>query len=170
MAQPQQDFRLETLISAAIVRCQSTPKISTLSFADMQFLGQKIQEKAKLLKIDVVCSIVDKNGVQRFYFAMPNALLVSQTLAYQKAYTAVAMQMPTDKLNPLIQPNQPLFSLTQNSNITGIGGGFPCWVGQELVAGIGVSGGSVAQDMQIVWEAIEDFCLAKFRLDVVKGY
>lgn len=42
---------------------------------------------------------------------MDNALLVSHTLAPQKAWTAVALKMPTHELATLVQPGGDLYGL-----------------------------------------------------------
>lgn len=162
---------LDKWIEESIMACQSHLTLSSpepvFGFAEMMFLAQKILEQAKQFSVPIVLSIVDEKGAPRFYYSMPNSLVVSQPLAFQKAYSAVAMEMPTDKLNALLQPGKSLYGLAQNNpNITGIGGGFPCRINGKLVAGIGVSGGTVIQDMQIVWDAVEQFCLSRFRLDL----
>jgi uncharacterized protein GlcG (DUF336 family) len=55
-------------------------------------------------------------------------------------------------MTPLVQPGQPLYTLTSvaGGRYVALGGGVPMRVGEELVAGVGVSGGTTEQDITIV--------------------
>ncbi|MFM8319851.1 MAG: cob(I)yrinic acid a,c-diamide adenosyltransferase [Chloroflexota bacterium] len=107
--------------------------------------------KAEALGVPMVLSIVDQNGDVIQTRRMDNALVVSITLAPNKAYTAAAVRMPTEALNQLTQPGQPLFDLQANlPRITPVGGGLPlCGKDGQLVGAVGVSGGSVEQDIAV---------------------
>ncbi|MDH2926653.1 hypothetical protein A1D19_05755 [Lonepinella koalarum] len=158
---------LEQTILQSIERVQSEQHNRMLTFDEMVLLATNVEKTAQEMGIDVVFSLVDKNGLQRFYFAMPNTLLVSHQLAFQKAYTAIAMKMPTHQLNAMLQPHADLYLLSQNNpNITGIGGGFLCKRNGSIVAGLGVSGGSVEQDMAILRKAVEKFCLGNYFITI----
>lgn len=142
---------------------QSTA-VKELSFGEMMLLASIAEKHAKNIGIDIVFSLVDKYGLQRFYFAMPNALLVSHTLATKKAYSAVAMKMPTHQLAQIMQPNTALFGVESIANICGVGGGFPCLHNNVIIAGIGISGGTVEEDMLIATNTLQEFSQQYFSL------
>ena len=79
------------------------------------------------------------------------ALLGSVDVSAGKAYTANAFQMPTHELGQAARPDGPLYGLDASApgQIVLFGGGFPYVVNGEVVGGIGVSGGTVEQDMDI---------------------
>ena len=64
--------------------------------------------------------------------------------------------MSTAELTALVEPGQPLFSLTSagGGRYVAFGGGVPIIVGQEMVAALGVSGGTSDQDSEIAGAAI----------------
>jgi uncharacterized protein GlcG (DUF336 family) len=90
---------------------------------------------------------------------MDNALLASLDIAVNKAYTAVALKISTDELAKVAQPGGPLFGIntTDGCRIVIFGGGYPLKKGDEIVGGIGVSGGSVDEDMACAGAALEHF-------------
>ena len=83
---------------------------------------------------------------------MDGALLASVDISHGKAYTAVALKMSTEKLASLTQPGQMLFGIntTDNGRLVIFGGGLPIIENGQVVGGIGVSGGSVEQDVAVV--------------------
>jgi uncharacterized protein GlcG (DUF336 family) len=56
-----------------------------------------------------------------------------------------------------VQPGQPLYPLgtVAEGRFCAMGGGVPLTSGGKVVAGVGVSGGSVEQDMAIVEAALQ---------------
>lgn len=87
---------------------------------------------------------------------MPDALLVSSELAPKKAWTAVAMKTATHELADTVQPGAPLYGLESHmqGKVVTFGGGFPLWRDGKLLGGLGISGGSVEQDMDIAQSAM----------------
>ncbi|EJF7617075.1 diol dehydratase reactivase subunit alpha [Escherichia coli] len=112
--------------------------------------------RADELHIPVVISIVDANGTKSVTWRMPDALLVSSELAPKKAWTAVAMKTATHKLADTVQPGAPLYGLESHmqGKVVTFGGGFPLWRDGKLLGGLGISGGSVEQDMDIAQSAM----------------
>lgn len=128
----------------------------SLSFADLHQLTRAAVARAQEINVPVVVSIVDANGTETVTWRMPDALLVSSELAPKKAWTAVAMKAATHELADMVQPGAPLYGLeshTQGKVVT-FGGGFPLWRDGRLLGGLGISGGSVEQDMDIAQAAI----------------
>lgn len=90
---------------------------------------------------------------------MDGALPVSSDIARNKAYTAAALRMPTHKAGPLTQPGQDLYGLelTNGGKMVVFGGGFPLALNGTVVGAIGVSGGSVDEDMTVAGAAVDAF-------------
>lgn len=126
-------------------------------------LGQALQliqaakEKSAEIGVPMVIAIADAGGNLVALQRMDQALLVSLDVAINKAYTAVALKLPTHELAPLAQPGQPLFGIhnADGGRIVIFGGGFPLKRGNEIIGGIGVSGGSVEEDMLCATAGIE---------------
>jgi len=117
------------------------------------------KEKAGEIGVPMVIAITDAGGNLVALQRMDQALLVSLDVATNKAYTAVALKLPTHELSQLAQPGQPLFGIhnADGGRIVIFGGGFPLKRGNEVVGGIGVSGGSVEEDMLCAKAGIERF-------------
>jgi len=75
------------------------------------------------------------------------------------AYTPVALKMPTHELAKVCQPGQPLFGIhiCDGGRVVIFGGGYPIEIEGEIVGGLGVSGGSVEEDMKVAEGALATF-------------
>jgi len=113
--------------------------------------------KAKEIGVPMVIAVVDQGGNLIALQRMDQALLVSLDIAVNKAYSAVAVKVPTHELAKVAQPGQPLFGIhnADQGRIVIFGGGFPLQRGNEMLGGIGVSGGSVEEDMLCAEAALE---------------
>jgi ATP:cob(I)alamin adenosyltransferase len=122
-------------------------------------LAKAVERKAEEIRVPIVFSVVDEGGNMILHHRMDDALLVSMELALNKAYTSVVLKTRTHNLAPLVQPGSDLFGL-QSSNqnrIVPFGGGFPLTVNGKIIGGIGVSGGTVEEDILLATCAIEVF-------------
>ena len=110
------------------------------------------QEKADELGVPVCIAVVDAGGNLVAQHRMDNAMLISQFLSLNKAYTSVATTMPTEELAKHTQPGGPFYGVHTCNASNGIcifGGGCPVHDEGVIVGGIGVSGGSSEQDIAI---------------------
>lgn len=107
------------------------------------------EEKAEELGVPVTIAVVDGGGNLIAQHRMDGAMLISQCLSLNKAYTAVATTMATDELGKYSQPGQPFFGVhtCNDGKIAIFGGGLPVSSNDKIVGGIGVSGGSLEQDL-----------------------
>ena len=114
------------------------------------------RKKAEQIGVPMVIAVVDEGGDLIAQQRMDSALLVSIDIALNKAYTAVAVKMPTHELASLAQPGQPLFGIhnADGGRIVIFGGGYPLKHQGRLVGGIGVSGGGVEEDMTCAQAAV----------------
>jgi len=115
-----------------------------------------VREKAVQIGVPMVTALVDEGGNLVAQHRMDGALLVSIGISLNKAYTAVALKLPTHELAPLAQPGQPLFGIhnADDGRIVIFGGGLPLKAGDAFIGGIGVSGGSVEQDITCAMAAV----------------
>ncbi|MDX5630835.1 MULTISPECIES: heme-binding protein [unclassified Brenneria] len=154
---------LDRRISNAIAR-QLSPRRISLSLTDAASLAQYASEAADDCNVPIVFSLVDACGQQRYFFSMDNALLISYTLAGQKAWTAIALKMATHELAAEVQPGASLYGLQHEPGICCFGGGLPCWSDGVLLGAIGISGGTVEEDIAIANAALARFSRERFPL------
>lgn len=151
---------IETLVRLAVrelaTREQSTPtrerkRIDTITLEDAKFLAAKVEERARELGVNAVVAIADEGGNLKLCECMDNSYLASRDIAINKAYTVVALKMPTSKLATLAAPNGSLYGIqhTNGGRIVIFGGGDPLEVRGRIIGGIGVSGGSAEQDTEL---------------------
>jgi uncharacterized protein GlcG (DUF336 family) len=119
-------------------------------------LIERAEEEANKLNIPMVISIVDESGNFIACHRMDDALLVSVDIAQNKAWTAVAMKMSTEELAQLVGEGKELYGIntTNNGRIVVFGGGIPLWKNGKIIGAIGVSGGSVEEDIQVAQAAV----------------
>lgn len=110
-----------------------------------------VENEAEKMAIPVVIAVSNAAGHTIAVHSMDHALIASFELAVNKAFTAVAVKMSTEKLGELSSPKQPLYGIqfSNNGRIVNFGGGIPLYQGEELIGGIGVSGGSAQQDIEL---------------------
>lgn len=120
-----------------------------------QQLIQATLNTARKLHVDVVICIVDAQGNLISYARMDDAPVVSYAFAQKKAYTAVALRRSSSEFSELMQPGQRLYGMQHSDEgLLGVGGGLPIFCQGQLIGGIGVSGGSIAQDIEIAQSAL----------------
>ena len=117
------------------------------------------EQEAKRLGIPVVIAIVDASGSLVYQRRMERALGVSRELAPNKAYTAVAFRCGTEKLGAVVQPGTPLYGIETmvKRPIVLFGGGEPLMLENHLIGGLGISGGTVKEDVLIVNAGLRAF-------------
>ena len=123
----------------------------------MTKLSQAAMDYAQSIGVSIVVSIVDANGVLMYFQRMSDALLISNDIAQAKAYTAVALKSATHEIHLSAQPDGDLFNIESmvNRKICTFGGGYPIMINGKIIGGLGISGGTVAQDMDIASHALQ---------------
>lgn len=106
--------------------------------------------KAKQLGVAVSVAVVDDGGHLLRFSRMAGSPLTSVSVSQDKAYTAAASGIATHTIFEAIKDDPMLMrGIPEYPRIIVMGGGIPIHVGDTLAGGIGVSGGTVAQDMEI---------------------
>jgi ATP:cob(I)alamin adenosyltransferase len=123
---------------------------TTLMLKDCDRMVEAGIMRAEEIGVPMVLAVVNASGNTIELRRMDDALEVSVTLAPHKAYTAATVRMPTQQLAELSQPGQPLYGIDMNiPNLTLVGGGLPLKVGDKFIGAVGVSGGSVEDDIDV---------------------
>ena len=105
---------------------------------------------AATISLPVSIAIVDTAGQLLRFTRQSGAILVSLSMAQDKAHTAVAFGLPTHEWINLIKDDpQLLYGIPPYPRLVIIGGGYPIRLGETLLGGIGVSGGHYLQDMEV---------------------
>ena len=122
-------------------------------------LIEKIEQEALRRNKPSVIAVCTPDGNPVAVHVMDGSFLVSFDMAVKKAYTSVAVKMSTMELSRLTQPGQTFYGLGKmNDNIVIFGGGVPLKVGDTIIGGLGISGGT----------GEEDNSLAEYGLQVLK--
>ena len=119
--------------------------------------AERVEAASLANKVPVAVCVIDVHGNVVLTHRMGGAPAFSLELAERKAYTSALVRVRTADLLPLVQPGQPLYPLIMMSGgrYSAMGGGVPLSKEGEVVAGVGVSGGTVDQDVAIVEAALK---------------
>ena len=115
------------------------------------------EAKAKEIKVPMYVVVDDADANLISIDRMAGVILVSERIALDKAYTAVALKAPTANLAPLVQPGATLYGLQNSPNMVVFGGGIPLVLNGQVIGSIGVSGGSVEEDIVVAEAGIAKF-------------
>ncbi|TRA95271.1 MULTISPECIES: heme-binding protein [Rhizobium/Agrobacterium group] len=102
---------------------------------------------------NVLCSIaiIGADGHLLSFVRQDGAISGSVELAINKAFTAQVFNVRTDKLGALAQPGAELFGIqhSHGGRVVVFGGGIPIQGQTQKIGAIGVSGGTIADDIAI---------------------
>jgi len=104
--------------------------------------------KAKAIGVPQVVAILDESGLLKAFCRMDGAPLISIEVAQNKAYTALLGAPSQDFFNRIKENPALLAGVPHIPRVVTFGGGLPIRIGEAVVGGIGVSGGSVEQDIE----------------------
>lgn len=112
-----------------------------------KLLIERIEQEALRRNKPSVIAVCSPDGNPVAVHVMDGSFLVSFDMAVKKAYTSVAVKMSTMELSRLTQPGQTFYGLGKMSdNIVIFGGGVPLKVGDTIIGGLGISGGTGEED------------------------
>ena len=120
-------------------------------------MAEAANEKALEMNVPIVFSVVDKGGSLILLHRMKDSLLASLDISMGKAFTACALKLATHEVKKLSEPGKELYGIesTNKGKLVLFGGGYPVKIKNKIVGGIGVSGGTVEEDMIIAEEALK---------------
>lgn len=122
-------------------------------------MAEVAEATANEIAVPITFSVVDEHGNLILVHRMEESLLASIDISQNKAFSAVALKAPTHDIAKLAQPGADLYGIasTNQSRIVTFGGGYPLEINHKVVGGIGVSGGTVEEDMKIAEKVLETF-------------
>ncbi len=111
-------------------------------------IAADVESKAVQMGLKVVVAVCDAAARPVLVECMEDSYIASYDVALNKAFTVVSLKMSTAELKPLSQPGASLYGIqfTNGGKIVIFGGGDPLKVGDRIVGGLGVSGGSEYED------------------------
>lgn len=145
------DPTVENVLKAVLARVGGG---SVLDLERATRLIAAVERKALSEGKQAVIAVANAQGNPVAVHVMDGAFLVSYEVAVRKAYTAVAVKMPTAELSRLVQPGGTFYGLQNLDRIVTFGGGVPLYENGVLIGGLGVSGGTGEEDHALaVWGA-----------------
>ncbi|PTW51451.1 MULTISPECIES: GlcG/HbpS family heme-binding protein [Rhodovulum] len=148
---------IERLVTAALER-RALPAAPTpsLTLAEAEAIAARAQAASAAMGVPMVIAVADATGAQILFHRMEGSLPASATLAPGKAWTAAAFRMGTDELGRQAQPGGMLFGVesTHDGRVVAFGGGLPVRRDGTVIGAVGISGGTVDEDMAIARQAL----------------
>ncbi len=143
----------EAVIQAVLRRMGMQNKI-TLEVAKK--LIEKIEQEALRRGKKAVIAVCGPDGNPIAVHVMDGAFLVSFDVALKKAYTSVAVKMSTMELAGLAQPGGTFYGVDKmdGGKIVIFGGGVPLKSGDNIIGGLGISGGTGEEDHSLAEYAL----------------
>ena len=118
------------------------------------------EEQAAEIDVPMCIAVMDDGANLVGFHRMDGALLASIDISQNKAYSSVTLKMDTETIHDVSQPGESLYGLgnTNDGRIITFGGGFPLEDDDgTVVGGVGVSGGSAEEDMEVAQAGVEAF-------------
>jgi uncharacterized protein GlcG (DUF336 family)/catechol 2,3-dioxygenase-like lactoylglutathione lyase family enzyme len=121
-------------------------------------IADRVEAQSARVQVPVAVCVIDIHGNIILQHRMSGAPVFSIEISERKAYTSALVGLRTADLSPLVQPGQDLFPLMglSGGRFCSMGGGAPLTSDGQLVAGVGVSGGTVEQDGAILEAALRE--------------
>lgn len=140
---------IATVVSKVLSQMSDSTSI-TLEQANS--LINAVKKHADELGVKAVIAVSDSSANPISVQCMDGSYIASYDIAFNKAYTVVALKMPTTSLKELAVPGGSLYGIqfTNQGKIVIFGGGVPLYDRSgRIVGGLGVSGGTEAQDTEL---------------------
>ena len=133
--------------------------IKRLDIDDAYTLIAGARAKADEIGMPMCIAVTDESGNLIAFERMNDSKITSINLAIDKSYSAVGVRKGTHVLGEVSQPGQPAYGLssTLGGRMVVVAGGLPALFDGEVVGGIGVSGGSPKQDLEVAEAGVRAF-------------
>lgn len=125
--------------------------INKIDLSISKQLIARLEEEATKQGLNAVIAICGPDGNPIAVHVMDNAFLASFDIAMKKAYTSVAVKMSTKRLGELAMPGETFYGIDKadNGRMIIIGGGVPLMLGDKVIGGLGISGGTSQEDSKL---------------------
>ncbi len=148
----------DAIVQAVLARLGEVPM---LDLTAAKRLIAAVEERAAAEGRHVVVAVANAEGNPIAVHVMDGAYLVSFDVAVKKAYTAVAVRMPTRELGALTAKGGTFQGLDSLEGLVTFGGGIPLFSGERLLGAIAVSGGTGEEDHALAEYAARIFLEGK---------
>jgi uncharacterized protein GlcG (DUF336 family) len=120
-------------------------------------IADRVEAESLNQNVPVAVTVIDIHGNVVLTHRMSGAPAFSLEIAERKAYTSALIGVRTADLAPLVQPGADLYPLlaVSGGRYSAMGGGVPVTRDGQVIAGVGVSGGTVQEDIAIVEAAMK---------------
>jgi len=118
-------------------------------------IADLVETESIRAKVPVTVTVIDVHGNIVLQHRMNGAFAFSVLISRRKAYTSALIRIRTEELFHLVQPGKELFHLMSQEEFCAMGGGAPVELDGEVIGGVGVSGGTVAEDIGILEAAMK---------------
>ncbi len=128
-------------------------------FTEILDLAARAEREASRIGVQVVVSVVDVHGNAKLMHRTDGAPMHSLEMAFRKAYTSATFNVTTESLSDDARPTGPLYGLAVNSGskLIPFGGGAPFVTSDGERFGLGISGGTTEEDIEILTRALADW-------------
>ncbi len=151
--------RIEAIVRTAVANALGTPDTAApasgrLDLATAKALAEAAEYKASQLGVPIVFAAVDAAGNQILLHRMADSLLASIDIAINKAWSSAAFKQPTAQLGGAAAGPLPGLADGNQGRVVLFGGGLPVFEDGTIAGGLGVSGGTVEEDIEILTYAM----------------
>lgn len=146
----------EDILNRITQKVITSLKSNTITLEMAKEIIAKAEQKAEETQVAVVITVVDEGGNLVATHRMDDSMLISISASFNKAYTSIALKMSTEQLYDLVLPGKPFYGLEsiEVGKICVFGGGIPILNNGRFIGAIGVSGGTIEQDILIAKYAL----------------
>ncbi len=136
-----------------------TPAANGITLDEALRVIAAARQKAEEIGVMMNIAITDEGNNLTAFARMDGAWQGSIDIAINKAYTARAFDMPSAALGKISQPGEMCFGIHASNNLRVIifGGGIPLQRDGRIIGAIGVSGGTVDQDVEVAQAGVDAF-------------
>ncbi len=152
----EKPITVKTESKTAAEKTVNENKKPEINLSSAKKIADAVEIAAGIMGVNVVVTVCDKGANIVLLHAMDDSLIASIRASQDKAYTAVALKMPTHTALEESRGGS-LDGLTNGNGILLLGGGYPLGDENKIYGGVGVSGGTKEQDTILAMVAAEYF-------------
>ena len=130
--------------------------LRSIGITEARTLIDGARHRAHQIGVPMCIAVADHAGILIAFLREDAAKPTSVSIAIDKAFTAAGARNPTSFYARASQPGAPAWGIdkTNGGHFTVIGGGAPILEDGVVVGGIGISGGTSAQDEDVALAAV----------------
>lgn len=131
-------------------------QISRIDLSEAKALIAAATERSHEIGVPMCIAVVDESGYLVAFDRMDTAKITSVSIAIDKAFTAAGARNHTSFYGRVSRPDGPAWGINQTNDgrFNVIAGGIPITVAGNVIGGIGISGGTAAQDDDVAAHAV----------------